>query len=168
MSRRVRSGERGQGLVEFALIFPVFILILFGLVDFGRAIYAYNTIGNAARDGVRIAVVNQNKAGTGCTPGSAATGADTTMISPHDCAVAGGVALAGVTATVDYRNIDDTAACGSPIQVGCLAVVTVTTQFQPITPVISSIVGAITLTSTSKQPVEFVCPISAAVCTPGN
>jgi len=164
----IRHGTRGQSLVEFALIFPVLILLLFGIVDFGRAIYTYNTIGNAARDGVRVAVVNQNGTGTGCNPGSAATGPNTTQISAEDCAVAGAISLGGVTATVTYRNLADTAACGSPIQVGCLAVVTVSTQYRAITPIIGNIVGPITIASTSKQPIEFVCPVSASVCTPGQ
>jgi hypothetical protein len=72
-----------------------------------------------------------------------------------------------VTATVTYRNLDDTAAC-SPVEVGCLAVVTVNSVFQPITPIIGNIVGSITLSSTSKEPVEFICPVSAAVCVPGT
>jgi hypothetical protein len=54
------------------------------------------------------------------------------------------------------------------MQVGCLAVVTVTAQYQPITPIIGSIVGSIALSSTSKQAVESVCPISAATCVPGQ
>jgi Flp pilus assembly protein TadG len=166
MSKHAR-GASGQSLVEFALIFPVLVLMLFGIVDFGRAIYAYNTIGNAARDGIRVAVVNQNAAGTGCDPGNAATGPDTTKISAHDCAIAGAIAI-GATATVDYRDLADTAACGTPVQVGCLAVVTVTTQFHPITPIIGNIVGTITMSATSKQPIEFVCPVSASVCTPGQ
>lgn len=166
MSIRVRR-VRGQSLVEFALVFPILMLILFGILDFGRAIYTYNTIGNAARDGVRVAVVNQNPAGTGCTPGAAATGADTTKISPHDCAVSGAIALGGVTATVGYNDPTDTTGC-SPVQVGCLAIVTVTAQFQPITPIIGNIVGTITISSTSKQPVEFVCPATASICTPGQ
>jgi Flp pilus assembly protein TadG len=165
MSTRPRRAS-GQGLVEFALIFPVLVLILFGIIDFGRAIYAYNTIGNAARDGVRIAVVNQNAAGTGCTPGNAATGPDTTKISPVDCAVASATEL-GVTATVQYKDLTDTNPC-SPVQVGCLAEVTVTTQFRPITPIIGNIVGTIAMSSVSKEPVEFVCPVSAATCTPGQ
>ena len=60
MIRRIRRrSQRGQGLVEFALVFPVFILLLFGILDLGRAVYAYNTIGDAAREGARVAIVNQ-------------------------------------------------------------------------------------------------------------
>ena len=56
----VRAGRpRGQALVEFALVFPVLILILLGIFEVGRAVFAYNTIGNAAREGARVAAVNQ-------------------------------------------------------------------------------------------------------------
>ena len=58
--------ERGQGLVEFALVFPVFILLLFGILDLGRAVYAYNTIGDAAREGARVAIVNQIETSPDC------------------------------------------------------------------------------------------------------
>ena len=57
---------RGQGLVEFALVFPVFILLLFGIFDLGRAVYAYNTIGDAAREGARVAIVNQIQTSPDC------------------------------------------------------------------------------------------------------
>ena len=57
MSRHQRS--RGQSLVEFALVAPVFFLIVIGLFDVGYAIYAYNTVSNAARSAARVAIVNQ-------------------------------------------------------------------------------------------------------------
>ena len=53
----LRRKSRGQTLVEFALILPIFVLLLVGIFDFGRAIYAYNTISNAAREAVRVAIV---------------------------------------------------------------------------------------------------------------
>jgi hypothetical protein len=69
---------------------------------------------------------------------------------------------------VTYRTIDDSADCGT-VQVGCLAVVKTTYTFHPITPIISNIVGnSIVLSSTSKEPVEFICPASGATCVPGQ
>ena len=47
-------------MVEFALVLPVLILLLVGIFDFGRAVYAFNTVNNAAREGVRLAIVDQN------------------------------------------------------------------------------------------------------------
>ena len=54
--------RRGQALVEFALVLPIFLLILVALFDLGRAVFAYNTLTNAAREGVRLAIVNQDTA----------------------------------------------------------------------------------------------------------
>ena len=60
--RRRRAGnERGQALVEFALVLPIFVLLLVAIFDLGRAVFAYNTLTNAAREGARMAIVNQYK-----------------------------------------------------------------------------------------------------------
>ena len=53
--RRHSPREGGQSLVEFALIFPIFVLMLFGLIDMGRAVYANNTLSQAAREATRLA-----------------------------------------------------------------------------------------------------------------
>ena len=55
MKRDKENG--GQGLVEFALLLPVFLLLLFGMVEFGRAYMTKNILTGAAREGVRRAVV---------------------------------------------------------------------------------------------------------------
>jgi Flp pilus assembly protein TadG len=54
-SRR-RRRSRGQSLVEFAVVLPVFLLILSGVLDFGFLLYSRMTVINAARDGARIAI----------------------------------------------------------------------------------------------------------------
>jgi len=48
--------ESGQELIEFALVVPLLMLILFGVLDLGRAFYASITIANAAREGARYAM----------------------------------------------------------------------------------------------------------------
>ncbi len=45
--------SRGQSLVEFALIFPILLLMLAGIVDLGRAYSVYTLITNAAREGAQ-------------------------------------------------------------------------------------------------------------------
>ena len=55
-SRRRKS--RGQTLVEFALVFPVFILLLAGMIDFGFGFYSYMTMINGARIGARFGTVS--------------------------------------------------------------------------------------------------------------
>jgi len=54
---RPRGASRGQTLVEFALVIPVFLAILFGLVDLGRFVVTDNILSQAAREGARLASV---------------------------------------------------------------------------------------------------------------
>lgn len=53
--------QRSQALIEFALISPVLLLLLFGIVDIGRAVFYYDTIGHAAREGARAAAQASNQ-----------------------------------------------------------------------------------------------------------
>ncbi len=46
--------RRGQSMVEFALILPLFVLIIIGVFDLGRAFFAFISISNAAREGARV------------------------------------------------------------------------------------------------------------------
>ena len=48
-------GQRSQALVEFALVSPIFFLIMFTAIDISRLLYAYTAISSAARDGARTA-----------------------------------------------------------------------------------------------------------------
>ncbi len=49
-------GQRSQGMTEFALIAPVILLLTFGIIDFGRGLYFYITLQQAANEGARVAV----------------------------------------------------------------------------------------------------------------
>ncbi len=57
MIRRIHNGENGQALVEMALILPLFLLLLFGVIEMGRIGYAYVSVSNAAREGGRVATI---------------------------------------------------------------------------------------------------------------
>jgi hypothetical protein len=56
----MRLHSRGQSLLEFALMAPVFFVLLLGTIDFGRAVYIYNSLADAAREGARAAVPAQS------------------------------------------------------------------------------------------------------------
>jgi len=55
---RRKNGEKGQALVEFTLLVPIFLLLLFAIVDFGMGFYSWITITNAAREGARLGAVH--------------------------------------------------------------------------------------------------------------
>jgi hypothetical protein len=57
ISRRRGEGEGGQSLVEFTLVLPIFLLVLFAIVDFGMAFNAWITVTNSAREGARVGSV---------------------------------------------------------------------------------------------------------------
>jgi Flp pilus assembly protein TadG len=72
MFRRFRKSRVGQGLVEFALIGPVFLLLVFGILEGGRLLWTFHTLNNAAKEGARYTTVR----GSGSTlPDAPATGA---------------------------------------------------------------------------------------------
>src|SRR5215469_16309154 len=51
--------DRGAAVVEFALLLPLLLLLLFGIIDFGRALNAQVTLTQAAREGARLDALNQ-------------------------------------------------------------------------------------------------------------
>jgi len=62
ITRRTGKKEGGQSLVEFALVLPIFLLILFAIVDFGMAFHAWITVTNSAREGARVGAVRASAA----------------------------------------------------------------------------------------------------------
>jgi len=93
MKRRAwmrQARDRGAAAIEFALLFPLLMLIVFGTIDFGRALNAQITLTQAAREGVRLDALGNpnvkaqtqaaatglspvNVAVTACPPGAAPT-----------------------------------------------------------------------------------------------
>jgi Flp pilus assembly protein TadG len=61
---RLETHRSGQAIVEFALISPILLLIIFGLIDFARGWSAHHAIADAAREGVRMVVIDNGIADT--------------------------------------------------------------------------------------------------------
>jgi Flp pilus assembly protein TadG len=149
--RRRGQKRRGQALVEFALVIPIFLLVLVAIFDLGRAVFAYNTLTNAAREGARMAIVNQYK------PTIVARAKQQTQI----------VELNDPSVTVDFYQVNadgtpDTSAQCALIAVGCLAVVSFEATYQPITPLVSNILfkNGVTMTARAVLSVEYSCPLN--------
>lgn len=104
--RRIRLGsERGAAAVEFALVFPLLVLVLFGIVEFGSIFNAQLMLTSAAREGARSMAVGNDQAAAkslllgaavGLSP--AVTAADVT-ITPAACS-----ANTNVTVLVTYQK----------------------------------------------------------------
>jgi Flp pilus assembly protein TadG len=156
--RRQRS--RGQSLVEFAIILPVIAMVVLGLFDLGRAVFTYNTLSQAARQANRTAIVDQ----------------DTDRVKAMAIAAAPTVGLTPSNVSVCFKTADSTQTnCSSPSTdncpasdrvIGCLAIVTASLTYTPMTPVISLILPSISLTSTSVGPIDYVCPSGAQTTCP--
>lgn len=156
--------SRGQALVEFAFVFPLIALIAFAFIDIGRAVFSYNTLTNAAREAVRVAVVNQ------LDPAAApwrcqANKPVENVLSPNwtfrGCAMTAGAAVGVGSADVSISYAappGSTLECSTVVNVGCIATVTVVNVFSPITPVAGSIIGSMNFSATSSMPVERVFP----------
>ncbi|BDE58842.1 pilus assembly protein [Rhodococcus hoagii] len=56
---RFRS-ESGAAAVEFALVVPILILLVLGIIEFGRAYNIQNSLSAAAREGVRVMAISKN------------------------------------------------------------------------------------------------------------
>ena len=77
MRRLVRS-ERGTAVVEFALIAPLLFLVVFGIIEFGRMLNAYNQLTQLAGQGARAASVSRN-------PDNTAVAAASGTVDDTDC-----------------------------------------------------------------------------------
>jgi Flp pilus assembly protein TadG len=129
-----------------ALVLPVLLLLILGLVDLGRAVFAWTSISNASRDGARLAIVDQSE--TGGVPNAAIEAAQQ----------ATGLAIDPASQViVAYRTENLASACPART-LGCIAQVQVSYTFTPITPVIGQLVGSLNLSATTQIPIERTNP----------
>jgi Flp pilus assembly protein TadG len=154
--RSRRAAPHGQALVEFALIVPIFVLLLVGIFDLGRGVYAYSTINNAAREGVRLEIVDQM-----CLDIKS-------RAMQH--AVALGVSASAVTVEVlqpDGTPYSPARVCPAnpsatdslTAAIGDIAHVKVAYTFSAATPGINLILGSIAMLGETKQPIEATCVV---------
>lgn len=133
-SSRMRKIETGQSMAEFAIAVLVFLIILFGVIDLGRAVFEYNDLANSAREGARMAIEQQYtddqvKAWTAQQSAGLLTDDDVTVSGSRTC---NAVPCPSVTVTVQHT-------------------------FTPVTPLIGTLIGgsgSITMTASSTMVVE--------------
>jgi Flp pilus assembly protein TadG len=154
-----RRRSRGQGLVEFALAAPLIVLLIAGILDFGRGIYTFNTVSQSVRAAARKAMVDQNKSDVRAAAIAAAPTLGLTTSNVSVCFKTQDSA----ERTCDFLQNDN---CPRVTRmVGCLAVIQVSTIYHPFTPFISALFSQIPITATSVVAIEYVCPAKDATTT---
>jgi Flp pilus assembly protein TadG len=149
----MRNAERGASMVEFAFAATLLLLLLFGIIEFGRVLYTYHTVSNAARIGSRWAMVR----GSGCSvlDHCGATSAD---ISAYVLSVVPMVDANTMTVTASWTTTtnpnDDCTATdpGGNNGTGHIVCVTVSYPFNFAVPMVSQ--NALTLSSTSRMAIS--------------
>ena len=99
-ARRFARDDGAQSLVEFALLLPVFLLVVTGIFDVGRAVWQENSLAYAAREGTRYAIVHGSA-------GSPVVGPCTNCLNPATNNL-GTIVSAVTTNAVGVYNIDVT------------------------------------------------------------
>lgn len=133
--------EDGQSLVEFALIIPLFAVLLFALLDFGRVIYTQNTVEEAAREASRTGTIE-------------AVAASWKYSLIRNAAIGSAVGLGLTTANVSGAGCADCFYPDGAVS-GEVVVVTVNDQVNLLTPILSQVLGGswnVTATSRSFIP----------------
>ena len=133
---------RGQSLVEFAISFPVVMLmILFG-IDFGRVFLGWLSLSNAVREGANFAAINPD---AWTSPGNAEAQAEFVRLITAES----GANACALPATLPSPTFPSGSTIGSP------AVVAITCRFSIITPLVSNIIGGtINVSASSSFPIR--------------
>lgn len=147
---RARSSERGVSMVEFALVVPLFLVLVFGIMEAGWLFAQLTETRNAAREGARLAVVDYGDAN--------AIGAET--CARADLSSGGATVIISTTGNVGDPLADPTASVTVEIQ---KAYDSLTGFLDPIfdgTPLDSTVTMRIErpITQLSAGPTSVVCP----------
>jgi Flp pilus assembly protein TadG len=147
IARKLRR-DGGQSLTEFALIAPILFILIFGIVDTARAYQAWVTVQGSAREGARYGVT-----GKATCDGGSQTRIDCIEYVTRE--YAGSLTNSATTVDVNVRSWDyptyGTKAEGDPgLQCDALEV-EVKYEFEPATPLISGLIGGVTMTGRERM-----------------
>jgi hypothetical protein len=94
------AASRGQSLVEFALILPIFIMLLVAIFDLGHVVWANDAMATAAREAARFAVVHGGSTGSTCPQGPLAATFGGNVHTAAEC----GFTPSSISPVVDSRE----------------------------------------------------------------
>ncbi len=152
----MRNGARGTTLVEAAIVIPILLMFLIGIIEFARAYNIYQVVSDAAREGCRFAIAPYSDGTTATLP--TATGAGLTAVESQAqlFAQSAGISNATVTITDWPSGCTTNAALGTRVNGNptCFTKVTVTAPFTFLaSPLLfgDSGVGTVTISSSSTM-----------------
>lgn len=142
-TRSPRRNAKGQSLVEFALVLPIFMLLVMGIIDGGRAIFAFNQMSQATRDVARVASVTCFQTTPRC---STAAGTPVAQAIAEQS-----VGMQGPTTWVVQCVDPNTAAVVAVCAVGDTVRISASSSFNLIFGPLQATFGAVGVASTSEQ-----------------
>lgn len=167
------SRPSGQTLVEFALVLPLFLLLLFAVIDGGRLVYENSVVSQAAREGARLAAVEAGWIGSS----DPACGTVNGPVCPAGVATGtpslkGDVLAAANRMTTPFGRVADAhlfisctaqgggpsgawtgVSCASPTA-GSIVSVRVEMPWSPLTPIVGQILGSVWLTGSATMTIN--------------
>jgi hypothetical protein len=125
-----RRPQRGQSLTEFALIAPIFMLLILGGIDFGRAYLMNSALTESARVGARFGIVHPTWAESTSVPTANTANPNNIVFKVTDVTQRSSIPKSGTTVTIRYYKSDGItepaycaaaggAGCPSPVPAGC-------------------------------------------------
>lgn len=152
-----RQKSRGQSLVEFALVLPIFLVFLAAALDLGRVFYANITLNNATREGAMEAAKRP-----------AAFGAGQNCDASDAGRIVCRVKFESASSAVAIGDGDITASCSSACTAAAGSTVTVKVKgnFQLVTPILSAIFGGQTVNLNSAATAQILYYPGAAPASP--
>lgn len=158
--RRRRPRSRGQSLVEFAMILPIMLVFLAGVLDLGRVFYATITLNNAAREGAFQAAQTPDSFDQG-QPCNTATNLVTCRVQLESADSGVTIAATDIDMTCDPGSCDK--AAGNTVRVD------VTGTFTLVTPLLSVIFGGqtIPMSASAVAQLEYLPDPNTATLPPG-
>lgn len=105
-----RRSRQGSALVEFAVVLPVFLLLVLGMIEYGRMVMVQQIITNAAREGARVGVLDNSTSTTVSTAAnkyltSAGIASATIAATPNPPSSATYANPVSVTVSVPFNSV---------------------------------------------------------------
>ena len=101
--RLLKARRRGDAIVEFAILAPLLVFLLFGILEVGRVVDAWLVVHNAAREGARAGALDYQNTTTTAT--NAAQAYLSSALAPRGDITWSGVRTGGVTVTADSVQV---------------------------------------------------------------